>query len=46
MPHGPVNKPPVSWKVISIVLAIIDDAYTSLLGTGCADCTYTWALGL
>ena len=42
MPHGPVHKPPVSWYVISIVYAVIDDAFTIVLGAGCAACTYYW----
>ena len=39
MSHRPVYKPPVIWCVISIVLAVIDDIYTLVLGTGHAGCT-------
>ena len=40
MSNGPVYKTHVIWKVISIVLAVIQDACTIVLGTGCADFTY------
>ena len=43
--HGPVYKPPVSWQIISIVLTVIDDACTIVLGTDCAACTYYWNKG-
>ena len=46
MPHGPAYEPPVSWQVISIVLAIIEDTCTLVLGTGSAGCTYLhWNTG-
>ena len=38
MSHGPAYKPPVSWYVISIALAVIYDAWTLVLRIGFADC--------
>ena len=43
--HGLVYKPHINWQVITIVLAVIDDACTLVLGTGYAVCTYYWNHG-
>ena len=40
MSHGPVYEGPVIWYVIRNVLAVIYDDCTSVLGTGCTDCTH------
>ena len=45
MSHGTVYKLHVSWYIISIVIAVIDDGYTLVLGTGYATCTYYWNKG-
>ena len=39
MPQGLVYKPPVSWLVFCVVLAVINEAWALVLGIGCAVCT-------
>ena len=42
MSHEPVYKAFVTWYVICIVLAIMEDTGTLVLGTGFTDYTFSW----